>query len=267
MSVAKGRIMRQALRDDVAIVTGASAGIGAATARTLARRGARVVLAARRVDELEKQVRAITAAGGQAIAVPTDVADATQAALLVARTEATFGSVDVLVNNAGANWLKPVAESSVDEITRLLEVNLLGAMVLTRAVLPGMLARRHGAIIAVGSVAGRVAIEPLYSATKYGLRGFTLALRRQVAGSNVSVCLVTPGNIRTAMTSQVRERMPGPEVVAETIADLIVHPRREVIVPRQHWALVWLEQLLPGLADLAYHWRHWSRVTSATTRE
>src|ERR671924_31397 len=171
-------IGRATLIDEVAIVTGASSGIGAATARELALRGATVVLAARRADELEAQAQATRRAGGEALAIPTDVADPTQVTLLVDRTVATFGRVDVLVNNAGANWSRPLASSHPDDITGLLEVNLLGAMLLTRAVLPGMLERRHGAIISVGSLSGRAAMEPLYSATKYGVRGFSLALRR-----------------------------------------------------------------------------------------
>ena len=248
--------MLQTLVDKVAIVTGASSGIGAATARELARRGAWVVLAARRTDELETQVHAITQAGGRAIAVPTDVTDPAQVMRLVERTREAFGQVDVLVNNAGANWVKPLAETSAEEIIRLLQVNLLGAMLVTRAVLPEMQQRHQGAIISVGSVASHVAIEPLYSAAKFGVRGFSLALRRQLAGSGISVSLVTPGNIRTRMTSGLRERMPEPGLVASTIADLVIHPRREVIVPLKYHAIVWLDQLLPGIADFIFHWRH-----------
>jgi short-subunit dehydrogenase len=133
-------------------------------------------------------------------------------------------------------------------------------MLLTRAVLPGMLERGHGSVISVDSLSGRVAMEPVYSATKYGLRGFSLALRRQVSGSGVSVSLVSPGKIRTAMTSHSRARMPGPELVATTIADLVTRPRREVVLPRRHYAIAWLEQLLPSLADVAYRRRHWSPV-------
>jgi short-subunit dehydrogenase len=245
---------------DVAIVTGATSGIGAATARELGRRGARVVLAARRVDELNAQARAIREAGGEALAVPTDIGDATQVTLLVKRAVASFGRVDVVVNNAGAGWSSPLAVTSPDEVRRLLEVNLLGAMLLTRAVLPGMLERRHGAIVSVGSLSGRVAMEPLYSATKYGLRGFSLALRRQLLGSGVSVSLVSPGKIDTAMTRHVSARMPEPDVVATTIADLVAHPRREVVVPRRHYVIAWLEQVLPSMADAAHQRRHWDPV-------
>jgi NAD(P)-dependent dehydrogenase (short-subunit alcohol dehydrogenase family) len=252
--------MRPTLVNQVAIVTGASSGVGAATARQLGRRGASVVLAARRVHELELEAQAIKAAGGQASAVPTDIADPDQVIRLFARAVALFGRVDVLVNNAGANWSKPLVSSTPDDVVRLLNVNLLGAMLLTREVLPAMLQRRHGAIISVGSLSGRVAMEPLYSATKYGLRGFSLALRRQIAGSGVSVSLVTPGKIRTAMTSNVQARMPEPELVASAIVDLIIHPRREVIVPRRNNGIAWLEQTAPAVADLAYRLRGWSPV-------
>jgi short-subunit dehydrogenase len=174
--------------------------------------------------------------------------------------EAAFGRVDVLVNNAGANWLRPLAETAPDELVRLVEVNLLGAMLLTRAVLPGMLERRHGAIVSVGSLSGQVAMEPVYSATKYGLRGFSLALRRQLSGSGVSVSLVSPGNIRTEMTRHVEGRLPEPSVVAQAICQLVRRPRREIIIPRRHTAIARLEQFLPTLADFAHRWRHWSPV-------
>jgi short-subunit dehydrogenase len=248
------------LAGQVAIVTGASSGIGAATARELGRHGAVVVLAARRADQLDLQARAIRDAGGTAAVIPTDVAEAADVTMLAESTLAAFGRVDVLVNNAGASWLRPLASSPPDQIIALARVNLLGAMLLTRAVLPGMLERRHGAIISVGSLSGRVAMEPLYSATKYGLRGFSLSLRRQLAGTGVSVSLVSPGNINTAMTRHVAARMPEPSLVATAIAGLVRRPRREVIVPGRHYAIAWLEQALPSLADLVHRQRHWSPV-------
>lgn len=249
-----------ALADEVAIVTGASSGIGAATALELGRRGARVVLAARRAERLEANARAIREEGGEALAIPTDLADATDVQLLVDHVIASFGQVDVLVNNAGAGWSTAVASSAPNSLVGLVEVNLLGAMVLTAAVLPGMLARRHGVIIFVGSLSGRVAMEPVYSATKYGIRGFSLGLRRQLAGTGVSVSLVSPGNIDTAMTTDVDAPMPRPEFVAGKIAELIERPRREVVVPRRHYAIAWLDQTLPGLTDVIHRRRNWSRL-------
>lgn len=248
--------MRRTLDGEVAIVTGASSGIGAATARELARRGARVALAARRAGELDAQLKVIQSEGGQAIAIPTDMTDASQIEALVQRTRETFGHVDVVANCAGESWRESLAAASADDIIRLLKVNLYGVILVTRAALPEMLLRRHGAIITVGSVQSRVAVEPLYSATKYGVRGFSLALRRQLAGTGVSVSLVNPGNIRTAMTSHLQERMPGPEIVANAIAGLVLSPRREVILPFKYNAIVWLDEFAPVVSDLAFLWRH-----------
>lgn len=249
-----------ALTGEVAIVTGASSGIGAATARELARRGAAVVLTARRAARLDAQRRWIREAGGSAIAVTADMSDTADIAMLAEHAVAAFGRVDVVVNNAGANWSRSLASTSPSEIAGLARVNLLGPMLLTRAVLPGMLERRRGAIICVGSLSGRVAMEPLYSATKYGVRGFSLALRRQLAGTGVSVSLVSPGNINTEMTRHVAAGLPEPSFVAAAIADLIRHPRRELVVPRRHYAIAWLEQGFPLLADFAYRRRGWSPV-------
>jgi len=248
--------MSQSLEDKVAIITGASSGIGAVTARELARRGARVVLAARRAQELEVQVRAITEVGGQAIGIPTDITDVVQVIRLAEGAQQAFGRVNVLVNNAGANWVKSFAETSADEMSHLLQVNLLGAMLLTNVLLPQMQQQSSGTIISVGSVASRVAIEPLYSATKFGIRGFSLALRRQLAGSGISVSLVTPGNIRTRMTMGLAEYMPGPELVAVAIANLVSHPQREVIIPLKYRAIVSLDQFLPEISDFLFYWRH-----------
>jgi short-subunit dehydrogenase len=248
--------VRRDLDEAVAIVTGASAGIGAATASELARRGGRVVMAARGAEVLDAQARSIAADGGEALAVPTDISDNEQVEHLVARAHDAFGRVDVLVNNAGIGWTKLLVNSTADEIRRIVDINLTGAILMTRAVLPGMLERGRGAIVNVSSVCGRVAVEPLYSATKYGIRGFSLSLRRQLVGSDVSVSLVSPGNIRTEMTKDIDEPMAEPEVVAKAIADLIRHPRRESVVPGKHYPVVWLEQGLPSLADLAYRWRH-----------
>lgn len=252
----KGKALSQVLRGEVAIVTGASSGIGANAAWELARRGATVVLAARRVAELEVQASRINSAGYRAVAIPTDVTDAMQVAQLMEQTIDMFGQVDVLVNNAGIGWLKPLVKSSIEEVTQVVNVNLLAAMFMTRTVLPGMLERRHGALIFVASVSGHVAVDPLYSATKFGLRGFSLALHRELAGSNISVSVVSPGFIRTAMSRHtplsegMQRRLPGPDLVAKTIADLVIKPRREVVVPGFYSALIGVEHAFPSLADL-----------------
>jgi len=208
--------------------------------------GARVVLAARRADRLDAQVTAITRAGGSALAVPTDVSNPVQVEALVQRTLDVYERVDVLVNNVGGGAFAPLTLQPA-EITRMIDANLTGAILLVRAVLPGMVARRHGAIIAVAAVTGAVALDPLYSATKFGLRGFTLSLRRQVAGSGVAV---SPGYIQTDPTHRPRPLVPGPDAVARRIADLTVRPRREVFIPRFYRAAVWVEHAFPWAWDL-----------------
>lgn len=248
--------MEPALADRIAIVTGASSGIGAAVALELARCGARVVLAARRKEQLEEQVERITGSGGHALAIPTDVGDPLQVANLIEQTKLTFGRVDILVNNAGVGWTRPLVSTSPAEIAQLIQTNLVGTILVTRAVLPLMLERRSGVVISVASVAGIVPIKPLYSATKFGVRGFSLSLRRQLIGSGIDICVVSPGPVRTSQTQGQTEKMSDPEFIARTIAQLARHPQREAIVPRKQLVVVWLEQIVPALADLAYHWRH-----------
>ncbi len=234
----------------VALITGASGGIGQATARELARQGANVVLAARRADLLDAFASELSASGVEALSVPTDLTDSTQIESLVERALERFGKIDILVNNAGIGTPRSLAKTTPDAIRRELEVNLVGAILLTRAVLPGMLERRRGAIISIASVAGHVAVEPLYSATKFGIRGFSYALRRQLRGSGVTVSVVSPGFIRTPMTRGNKLPMPGPEVVARRIAKLVRKPKREVIVPGVYRVAVWFERYLPWLVDL-----------------
>ena len=242
--------LERVLANEVVIVTGASSGIGAATAKELARYGAQVVLAARREDELAKQVADITGAGNQAVAIPTDISDSAQITRLVEQVLERFGRVDVLVNNAGVGWQVPFADESVERIDHMINVNFRGAILATHTVLPGMLERRHGAIISVASVAGHVAVSSMYSATKFGLRGFMLALRRELAGTGVAASVVSPGYIRTSLSGDARFPMPGPQIVARAIADLVVKPRREVIVPGYYVPLVALSNSLPALVDV-----------------
>ncbi len=235
----------------VALVTGASSGIGAETARELARRGARVILVARRADRLAEQVAAITAANGQASAIEADVADLASVERLAREAEAVHGRVDILINNAGIGWPEPFADMQPDGVAQTLNTNLVGPILLTRLLLPGMQQRHSGAIICVASVAGHIATDPIYSATKFGVRGFALSLRRKVRRNGVSVSVVSPGFIRTEMTRHRRSRMPGPALIATTIAGLVERPRREVVAPVSYRAAIAVEQVAPWLVDRA----------------
>jgi short-subunit dehydrogenase len=211
----------------VALVTGASRGIGAATARALARRGYALVLAARSADALADLSAELQREGCPTLVVPTDVRRAEDRERLVRTTLDHFGRVDVLINNAGVvNPGVVVADLSNDDVELLVDTNLLAPIALTRAILPGMIARRSGAIIFVASVGGHIGLPSaaLYSTTKFGLRGFALALRREVARHNVTVAIISPGFLRTRLTEPVLEifgRVPlpmgGPERAAAAI--------------------------------------------------
>jgi NADP-dependent 3-hydroxy acid dehydrogenase YdfG len=161
----------------VALVTGASSGIGRATARALAAAGAQVGLAARRAERLEKLEEEIAQSSREALALPTDVTDYAQAEAMVRRAEETFGGVDVLVNAAGIMLPAPIAEADPPDWRRMVDVNLVGVLYATRAVLPGMLERGDAHIVNVSSTSGRVAspLFSVYAATKFGLG----ALRKQ----------------------------------------------------------------------------------------
>lgn len=253
------------MKDLVIIVTGASRGIGAATARLLAGQGAKVVLAARSAEALFGLEADLSRQGQMALAVPTDITDPYQLDRLVERTLEVFGRVDVLVNNAGVGDPSEVARTSDELVDRLFGTNLLGPIRLTRRVLPHMLERRSGHLIFVSSVAGHIPIPPLtvYSVTKAGLLALAEGLRREVGPLGVRVSVVSPGFIRTDMVEQGGVApgwipTPGPELVASAIASLIRHPRREVVIPRYYWPLVVLNTLAPGLVDFGLR-LFWSR--------
>lgn len=239
------------IKDNVAIVTGASGGIGEATARELARQGATVVLAARRVDQIE-QIRAeIERGGGHALAVPTDVSQRSEIDRLVQATIDHYGRIDILVNNAGIGEGSSVVTSSDADMQHIVGVNLLGPARLIQAVLPHMQKHGSGVIVNIGSVAGEIATSGLYSATKFGLRGLTDALRREVQREGIACVLVEPGFVRTDMTHNVKLPMPGPDLIARIIADAVRRPRRTIIVPWYYRPLAMIAQLFPGLVDVA----------------
>jgi NADP-dependent 3-hydroxy acid dehydrogenase YdfG len=185
----------------VAAITGASSGIGEATALALVAEGASVALAARRDDRISELAERITADGGRAIAVPTDVSDESQANAFVQRAVDELGGLDILVNNAGVMLLGPVAGAQTDEWRRMIEVNELGLLYCTHAALPIMGAAGSGDIVNVSSVAGRTAAmgSGVYNMTKWGVVGFSEALRQECSHAGVRVTVVEPGWVDTEL--------------------------------------------------------------------
>lgn len=240
------------LRGRVAIVTGASGGIGSATVRAFAGRGASVVLAALRDPVLDALAHEVQEQGRPALAVPTDVTSRNDVDDLVAKTLEAFGGVDILVNIAGIGSSPSLCDSTDEELERVLAVNLLGAARLMHAVLPIMKAQRRGSIVNVGSVAGEAGVMGIYSASKFGLRGLSDSVRREVRSCGIDVTLIEPGFVRTAMNPVMGPRLPGPEIVAEAILDAVTHPRRTRIVPGNYWLPVLLIKTFPGLTDLVF---------------
>jgi NADP-dependent 3-hydroxy acid dehydrogenase YdfG len=189
------------LSGKVAAITGASSGIGEATAQTLAEAGAAVAIAARRSDRIDALAEKINGAGGRAIAIETDVADEAQANAFVNRANEELGRLDILVNNAGVMLLGPVGGADTDEWRRMIDVNLLGLLYCTHAALPIMGAQGSGHIVNVSSVAGRFANfgSAVYNLTKFGVNAFSEALRQEVTPANVIVTVIEPGFVATEL--------------------------------------------------------------------
>ena len=200
------------LRSQVAIVTGAGRGLGRAIALALARAGARVGLVARSEEQLAETVGGVREAGGEALAVVTDVSDPAAVERMARQVERTLGPADLLVNNAGITGpLGPMWEADPGDWWRAIEVNLRAPYLCSRAVLPGMIERRYGRIINVSTGAATVAVAYMgaYVIAKTALTRFTENLAAELINSGVSVFAIDPGTVRTAMTEQVLESEAG----------------------------------------------------------
>jgi len=245
----------------VALVTGASSGIGAATARAFASAGARVGLLARRRDRLEGVAQDVARAGGEALVLPADVADSDMVHRAVAEFLARWNRVDVLVNNAGVGLTASVGSTTLDEFRRLHAVNVLGTVAPTLAVLPAMRQAGRGHIINVSSVVGRRAtpLSAAYSMTKFAQVAFSESLRVELKRHGIHVSVVYP--IRTAtefFDAQLRKEpagaSTGPIQSAERVARAIVRcarrPRPEVYPFWPARILACLSVTAPALVDL-----------------
>ncbi len=249
------------LKNKVAVVTGASSGIGEAAARALAARGAVVVLAARGEEKLRVLQEEISASGGRALAVGADVVDRGSVEALMGRAVAEFGALDVLVNNAGVGLSGRVAELRAEDLRHVMEVNLIGPLNCIQAALPHM--GPGGRIVNVSSVIGLRAIPKVggYCATKSALNALSDALRVEVANRGITVTSVYPGTTHTAFRENSRRtgserrgwRPPGvtPDRVAEKVARAAEKGGRDVYVRLSDRLFVAGAKLLPGLTDRA----------------
>jgi NADP-dependent 3-hydroxy acid dehydrogenase YdfG len=233
----------EALRGRVVIVTGASSGIGAATAKMLSEKGAKVALAARREDAL-REVQAGLAAGADSLVYATDVTDRGLVEALVERTEDELGPVDALVNCAGVMYYTMMKNVCAEEWDRTIEVNCKGALNCVGAVLPGMMERGRGHIVTISSDAGRVVFPGLavYSASKFFVEALSKGLRMETAGTGIKVTTVQPGNVATDLLDLSGDeealeeygqptgaRMLDPEDVAASVAYALSQPEHVAV--------------------------------------
>jgi NADP-dependent 3-hydroxy acid dehydrogenase YdfG len=217
--------MPEPLDGTVALVTGASSGIGEATARELAARGAKVALAARRLERLERLASEIGGAGHTALAIESDITDPEQAGAAVERTVEELGRLDILVNNAGVMLLGPIENAPTEEWDRMIDLNLKALINTTHAALPHLLAAAESAergcadVVNISSVAGRVARlgAGVYNLTKHGLGAFSESFRQEFTQRHVRMSVVEPGAVATELTDHVRDGIR--EVVRESFAD------------------------------------------------
>jgi NADP-dependent 3-hydroxy acid dehydrogenase YdfG len=214
--------MAGALSNQVVAVTGASSGIGEATALACAEAGAAVALAARRTERIEALAARIVEQGGRAIAVQTDVGEEAQARAFVQRAHAELGRLDVLVNNAGVMLLGPIANAPTEEWRRMIHANVFGVLYCTHAALPLMAEQGAGHVVNVSSVAGRVARagSGVYNLTKHGVGAFSESLRQECVPLGVHVTLIEPGAVATELSGHNR-----PEVLEQ------IHKRFAGVTP------------------------------------
>ncbi len=243
------------LKAAVVVITGASSGIGEATALAFAARRANLVLGARRVEKLNAVAQKCREKGAPEVTVRRlDVSQRASATAFVAAAMRDHERIDVLVNNAGLGWTGRLHEMPEDKVDELIATNLKGLIATTQAALPAMLSRRRGVIINVSSVLGFRAgpYSAVYSATKHAVVGLSHALRGELSGTGVKVCVVYPGSTATEFFAQRAEGPVGPQYPASWVANVIVRtarfPRRDAMVLPLRAAHM-AEPFLGGLLD------------------
>jgi short-subunit dehydrogenase len=256
--------MTISLRNKVVLITGASSGFGQDAARLFAKEGCKVVLAARRLDRLQLLAAEIQNAGGEALAIPVDVMERAEIDVMVQTALDLYRRVDILFNNAGfggVNWFEKFDPAR--HIDTLIRVNLIGSILVTRAVLPQMLKRRTGHIINMVSVGGLIAAPTIttYSASKFGMRAFTDALRREVSPFGIHVSGIYPGPAVTEFGKKLErtksrdtiKRIKYPhmssEYVARRVVDLAKRPRRSLVIPWWFSIITTFDMFFPVVVD------------------
>lgn len=242
--------MTEPLADTVALVTGASSGIGAATATALIAQGAVVAVLARRRDRLEELNDSIVAAGGTALVVQADVADAAQAREAVDHVVAELGRLDIVINNAGLMRMGPAAEASIDDWDQMVSVNVLGVLYVTRAALPHLIdaaadsPRGVADLVTISSTGGRVARPgtAVYALSKFGVNAFSEAIRQELIDKRVRVGVVEPGRVDTEINLQLPQQFRDaldrqsadievlrPEDIADAVTYMVTRNRRVAV--------------------------------------
>jgi short-subunit dehydrogenase len=273
----KGRQRTVDLRDKVVIVTGASSGIGEATARAMASRGARVVIIAEHSDNLNRVAKSINASGGCAVPIVADFAEPNGASGLVERAEVAAGPVDILVNNVGVGMQALIGERSMEDLRYLFEVNFFAMTTLCSEVLPRMAQRGSGRIINVSSAAAQFGCASFsaYSASKAALRAYTQALRVEARVKGVAVTEVIPISVRTPFFDNVKGKAYKPVgvvITAEQVANCIVRCAASDRPQPEVWPFRWirlvflLNVLAPGLI-VRYNTRTFERNSRAHREE
>ena len=249
----------------VVIVTGASSGIGEATARAFGREGAKIVLAARRVDKLQALAHEVNAmgSGAETLVVQADLSKLEDIQSMITQTLERFGCIDVLVNNAGfgrLDWLENL--DPIKDIQAQIDVNVMGVIQTTRQVLPVMIEQRAGSIINMCSMAGLVGTPTysIYAASKHAVHGFSEALRREVKPWGIDVSLIYPGGVVTEFTQhagikrKTNAKTPKfmlltAEQVGSAVVKLVSYPRRMLIIPWLWRVTVFMNKFMPGFVD------------------
>jgi len=244
-------------------ITGASSGIGEALVKAFAAEGAKVVLSARRADELERVRTAAALNDSNSLILPLDLANTSAAAGLTARVISAFGRIDILVNNGGISQRALTKDTSIETDRQIMEVNFFGTVALTKSVLPHMLNQQSGHIIAMSSIAGKFGFyfRSAYSASKHALHGFFESLRMEIYKDNVKVLIVCPGKIKTSISlnavtgsggrfnkmDESTEKGLSAEECAKQILDAIITNKEEVLIGGKELKAVWVKRFFPKL--------------------